>query len=243
MVTSEELKAFHKRFYNAGNCTIVVSGKIEPTVLSLLQRHFGGSDWAGQPAEKVVYQPQPISELKTRVPVEASVQSAIRIGKTLFNKSHPDYHKLNFLNTLFGGYFGSRLMSNIREEKGYTYGIYSSLHSMLNGGYFGIGTEVGVDVCDAAVKEIYHEIGRLQQEAIPKQEVELVRNYLLGRLQSSLDGPFKISALFKGLLIYDLNIDYIYALIDTINTVTAADLQDLAIKYLNVDEMHEVVVG
>lgn len=243
MVTSEELAAFHQRFYNSGNCAIIVSGSIEPSVLALLQQHFGGDDWAGKPADKVTYSLEPSSQTKNRIAVKDSVQSAIRIGRPLFNKAHPDHHKLNFLNTLFGGYFGSRLMTNIREEKGYTYGIYSSLHSMLNSGYFGIGTEVGVDVCDAAIKEIYHEMNRLQQEAIPKQEVELVRNYLLGRLQSSLDGPFKISGLFKGLLIYDLNIDYIYALIETINTVTAADLQDLAIKYLNVDEMHEVVVG
>src|SRR5690242_19469508 len=105
---------------------------------------------------------------------EDAIQSALRVGRLTFNKTHPDYLSLKVLNTVLGGYFGSRLMANIREDKGYTYGIGSSLISMKNEGYFVISSEVGVDVCSKALDEIFFEIKRLTEEPIDDSELQLV---------------------------------------------------------------------
>ncbi|MDX2002404.1 MAG: pitrilysin family protein [Chitinophagales bacterium] len=242
-VSREELAGFHKRFYNSNNCTIIVSGNVTDQAVQMLENFFGGDDWKGTEAPFIRHEKLTNIELKHHEKLKDKFQSAIRIGKLFYNKSHPDFHKFSVLNTILGGYFGSRLMTNLREEKGYTYGVYSSLTSMINGGYFIVGAEVGIDVCADAIKEIYGEINRLREELVPEEELGLVRNYLMGRLQSSLDGPFKVSGVFKGLLIYDLDISYIYQLIETIQSVSAQELRDLAIDYFDPAEMHEIVVG
>jgi predicted Zn-dependent peptidase len=175
--------------------------------------------------------------------IPGSYQSAIRIGKKLFNKATPEYQEFSVVNTILGGYFGSRLMSNIREDKGYTYGIYSGLSSMRHGGHLIISTEVGVDVRQAAIDEIYAELVRLREERVDAEELELVRNYMMGRLQNSLDGPFKVAGMYKGLYTYDLDIDYIYGLVEVINTITPNRIQELANKYLDPTTMHEITVG
>jgi len=171
------------------------------------------------------------------------VQSAIRLGKILFNKTHPDFVKLRLLATLLGGYFGSRLMSNIREDKGYTYGIYSSIGSYLQTGYLVISSEVGTEVTAATIHEIYYEIERLQNEKAGDKELELVKNYMLGNILSSLDGAFNVSGVLKGLLIYDLKTDYFYNMVKTIRHTEAETLKDLACKYLKKEDLFEIVSG
>lgn len=242
-LSAQALKDFHKLCYHAGNCFIILSGRIEDDMIHLIAERFGKDDWSGNQVAQPAFDPKPGSERKFHQPVKNSVQSAIRIGKLLFNKTHPDYHKMYFFNTVLGGYFGSRLMSNIREDKGFTYGIHSGISSMSHGGYFYVSTEVGAEVSRQAVLEIYHEIDRLKEELVPDDEMELVRNYLLGRLLSGLDGPFKLSNFHKGLIKYGLTTDYLHNLIETIKIVTPAELRELANKYLDYSDMHEIVIG
>src|ERR1700709_917532 len=106
----------------------------------------------------------------------------------MFNKTHRDYAGMTVLNTVLGGYFGSRLMSNIREDKGYTYGIGSAVVSLLHGGYFFIAAETGVKVTAPAITEIYKEIDRLKTEIIPDDELAMVKNYMSGSFLRSVDG-------------------------------------------------------
>lgn len=243
LVTPKALADHHKTYYHPDNGMIIVSGNITADVAQQLNEHFGGTDWTGKSnyrSNEIDLEQDPGN---IREKYDDSMQSSIRIGKILFNKTHPDHQALSVLNTIFGGYFGSRLMSNIREDKGYTYGIYSQLASMRHGGNLMITTDVGTSVCDAAVKEIYLEMQRLIDEPIPERELELVKNYLSGRIQSSVDGPFRLAAMLKGLLIYDLNIDYIYTFIDLINNIEPITLQELAAKYLVPDDMQETVIG
>jgi zinc protease len=131
------------------------------------------------------FKPNKVVELK-----DDAIQSAIRIGRPLVTKTHKDYQALQVVNTIFGGYFGSRLMSNIREDKGYTYGIGSGVVSMNDVGYFVISTEVGVDVCASALNEIYFELKRLREELVSDDELDLVKNYMLGTLLRSAEGAF-----------------------------------------------------
>jgi len=242
-ISVRALKEFYQTHYTAGNCFMIVSGKIADDVLAQIEKYFGDKSWSG--AKPVVPQivATPSPQLRHRVKMERSVQSAIRIGKHLFNKTHPDFQKLQVLNTVLGGYFGSRLMSNIREDKGFTYGIQSGLSSLLHDGYFFISTEVGYEVTEAALKEIYSEINRLRNELIPDEELELVRNYFSGKILSGVDGPFKLADFYAGLLIYGLDIDYAHRLLETVKTVTPKELRDLANQHLNTDGLFEVVVG
>jgi predicted Zn-dependent peptidase len=221
----------------------MMAGKVSDDVVKLVEKHFDDKNWAKPAPPDVTRAITPSSGFKHRVKMPHSVQSSIRIGKRLFNKTHPDFQKMQVLNVLLGGYFGSRLMSNIREEKGFTYGIHSGLASLIHDGYFFISTEVGSEVTDNALNEIYKEIDRLRSKPVPDEELDLVKNYLSGKILSGLDGPFRLADYYQGLIIYGLDIEYIHQLLNTIKTVTSQQLQELANKYLNTEGMFEVVVG
>jgi len=239
-----DLIDFYRSFYCSGNCKIVLAGKINDDVFSLLDEHFGDNDWSSvNSLEKNTVEIISCKEREQLIFKEDALQSAIRIGKVLFNKTHPDFQSLQILNTVYGGYFGSRLMSNIREDKGYTYGIGSGIASLQNSGYFFISTEVGVDVCKNAINEIYLEMDRLRNELIPADELQLVKNYLLGTFLRSVDGPFAMADRFKGILEYDLGYDYFDKYIATIKGISASQLRDLANTYFDKESMIELVVG
>ncbi|HIP36084.1 MAG TPA: insulinase family protein [Crocinitomix sp.] len=172
-----------------------------------------------------------------------AIQSAIRIGKLLFTKTHPDYYKFQVLNTILGGYFGSRLMANIREDKGYTYGIGSGLSVLEDAGYFFVSTEVAKDVTDLTIKEIYNEIEKLQTQLVSDQELEKVKNYLLGEFLRQSDGPIAIMENYKNIYFNNLSENYYSDFIKAVHSVTPKQLQDIAIKHLNKNTMLEVVAG
>jgi zinc protease len=147
------------------------------------------------------------------------------------------------LNTVLGGYFGSRLMANIREDKGYTYGIGSGMSSLKYSGAIFIASEVGADVCKLAVVEIEKELKLLQDELIPEGELSLVRNFMMGALLGSLENVFSHADKFKNLYFAGLGYDYYDRYVETVKTVTAAELQRLAQQYLNFDQFYKVIVG
>ena len=158
------------------------------------------------------------------------------------NRHHPDFLKAQVLNNVFGGFFGSRLMSNIREEKGYTYGIYSYLENHIQQSAWVISTEAGRDVCEATVTEVYKEMEILRSEEVDEEELLLVRNYMMGSILGDLDGPFHIINRWKNIILNGLTEDYFYRQINTIKTVTAEELQRLANQYLVPENFYELVV-
>lgn len=174
---------------------------------------------------------------------EKALQTAIRIGKPLFTPEHPDYIAFDVVNTLLGGYFGSRLMSNIREDKGYTYGIGSGVVSMKSLGYFYIATEVGVEVKEDALFQIRHEIERLQTELVTEEELELVRNYMIGQMLKSTDGPFAMMNQFLFLNWYELDTTYFDTYMKTIQTISPEQIRELAQKYLKWETFSIITVG
>ena len=170
------------------------------------------------------------------------VQGAIRIARPFPNRHHPDFMKMMVLNTVFGGFFGSRLMSNIREDKGYTYGIHSYVQNQFHDTALLISTEAGKDVSEATVEEVYNEMKILREELIDEEELLLVRNYLIGNILGDLDGPFHIIGRWKNIILNNLNEQYFYDTIKMIKTITAEELKELANKYLNPEEFYELVV-
>jgi len=238
----EKLAVFHSENYCLNKCIILVAGNYDDGLKNLLEHYFGDL----QPEIKRT-EPKFVAEssdvYKHFVEKNDAVQSAIRIGKTIINRDHPDFHGLTVLTTVLGGYFGSRLMTNIREEKGYTYGIGSSIVTFQHDAYFSVMTEVGTDVCSKAVDEIYHELKRLENEPVGKEELGLVRNYLLGEMLRNFDGVFAMSNSLKILLEAELDYSHYDRFIEVISTITPGELQHLAGKYLRAEEMYEVVAG
>ena len=199
-------KKYWKEHYLQGLTRITLVGDLEQDEVDALIDLFG--KWAID--GKVEHDGGFVFQAKRMdFPKEDALQSALRMGRFLFTKSHPDYIDFQVLNTILGDYFGSRLMSNIREDKGYTYGIGSAIVPNIQCGYFFIATEVGKDVCQPAMEEIFKELERLTKEPAPETEINLVRNYLLGEFQRNLDGPFALADRFKNLKLHGLGYDYL----------------------------------
>ena len=237
----EQLVEFYKRYYQQGKFIIFAAGKLPANFEQLLNENFG--DLSNKKPEVKNFTPQPADQKKQRLVNDPNgVQGAIRIARPFPNRHHPDFLKVQVLNSLFGGFFGSRLMTNIREDKGYTYGIHSYLENHIQQSAWLVSTEAGRDVCDAAIKEIYHEMQTLRDEPIDEEELMLVRNYMMGSILGDLDGPFQIIARWKNIILNDLDEEYFYNSINTIKTITAGELKQLAEKYLQPDEFYELVV-
>ena len=239
-----ELKSFFNTFYNSQNCSIIASGNLPKNILETLNGFFGSSNWGSGGKINLLAIPVKSSfEQKHFIHKEDAIQSAIRVGRILFNKTHPDYFKFQVLNTILGGYFGSRLMANIREDKGYTYGIGSGLNNLVHSGCFYISTEVGSDVTKPTLDEIYKEISLLREKLVDPHELETVRNYILGNFLRSVDGPFALADKFKSIWEFDLDYSFFDNYFKAVKTVTPAELRDLANNYLQEKDLIECVVG
>jgi len=243
-INREELLSFFQSHYTADNCFIIMAGNAPDESIKTLNDHLGGKNWVSDSTLRVPDHSQtPYTIQKHHPEGPQHLQSAICMGMPLINKTHPDYPRLSVLNTIFGGYFGSRLMGNLREKNGYTYGIHSRLVSHENSGHMKIEAEVGTDVKDKAIKEIYKEMKRLREEKAPDEELRMVRNYLQGMMLNQLDGPFRIAKTLSSIYTYNLDIDCLYKLIDTVKHITADELCELANQYFIEANMYEVAVG
>ena len=243
-IDRDDLVRFHESRYSSKDCRVIVAGKIVPQLVPMLNKFFGTEDWnSNQGLKQLEKFKFTQGERKLHVEKADALQTAIRIGRPLFNKTHPDYLKLKVVNMVLGGYFGSRLMTNIREDKGYTYGIGSAVVSLHKSGYFFITSEVGGDVAQKAIDEVYREIRILQDEKIPESELRLVKNYMMGQMVRSMDGPFALSDNLKGLLEYDLDNSFFTDYINIVSTISAEDIRDLSQKYLKIDSLYELRVG
>ena len=242
-LTTTQLKNHFQQYYLNGQCVIFVAGKLPENLFQQLNEQFGKLSL--KPGNKVLIKSEilPATSKKYHILNDAEgVQGAVRIARPFPNRHHPDFMKMMVLNTVFGGFFGSRLMSNIREDKGYTYGIHSYVQNQFHDTALMISTEAGKDVAEATVKEVYNEMRILREELIDEEELLLVRNYLIGNILGDLDGPFHIIGRWKNIILNDLDEQYFYQTINMIKTITAKELQELANKYLQPEDFYELVV-
>ena len=240
-IKREELLSFYKKYYQTGSYILFVAGKIPADLPTLLNKYFG--DLPKGNIETPVPAIYPGTEKKLRINNDPDgVQGSIRIARPFPNRQHPDFKRVQVLNAVLGGFFGSRLMSNIREDKGYTYGIHSYLLNLQQHSAWMVSTEAGKDVCEAAITEVYKEMEILRNELIPEDELLLVRNYLIGGLLGDLDGPFSIIARWKNIILNGQTEAYFYDSIHTIKSITAEELRELARTYLQPDAFYELVV-
>jgi zinc protease len=240
-IRQEQLVPFYEQYYKQGKLVIFAAGKLPSNLEELLNRYFG--DLANKETGLKKIAIEPAKEKKSRIINDPDgVQGSIRIARPFPNRHHPDFMKVQVLNALFGGFFGSRLMSNIREDKGYTYGIHSYLQNHMHESAWMVSTEAGKDVCEAAIAEVYKEMKDLREELVDEEELLLVRNYLIGGILGELDGPFQIISRWKNIVLNNLTEKYFYDSINTIKTMPAEEIRELAKKYLNPEEFYELVV-
>lgn len=239
----QDLLEYYRQYYTHGKCLVFVAGKLLANTQALLNKALGQLPFNQQqfPLREIIQTPAIIKK-HSIVNDADSVQAAIRIARPFPNRHHPDFPKVQVLNNLFGGFFGSRLMSNIREDKGYTYGIHSYLQNHLHDTAWMISTEAGRDVAEATISEVYKEMALLRDVRIEAEELDLVRNYMIGSLLGDLDGPFQIIARWKNYILNNLGSDYFYNSLNTVRNVRAEELQELAKKYLNPDDFYELMV-
>lgn len=236
----EHLVEHYNRYFKS--CTILVSGKVAehhqryitdivaPLTFNLLEN----TSEALINSEKL---PRQILEK------DGSVQSSIRVGKKIIGRSHSQYADVLFLNHVLGGYFGSRLMKNIREEKGLSYGIGSSLHTMAKGNHLVIGADVNRENLNLTFDEIGKELKRLRTERIEPAELETARNHFIGSLQLEITTSFAHADKVKNILVFNLPQDFYQNLISRVDKISADDLLGVAEIYFSEDSFIEVAVG
>jgi predicted Zn-dependent peptidase len=239
-ISHEEICEFHKDHYLKGLSKVVLVGDFSDSDSAKIQDLLAPLCVSGLPSFT-----DSLSNNVGRFAVSkvGALQASIRMGRIMFTRKHADYIPFVILNTVLGDYFGSRLMSNLREDKGFTYGINSMVSEYQNIGYFLIATDIALEHKESALNEIRYELEKLRKELIKEQELELVKNYLLGQLLKSADGPYAMTDLYVHLQSYGLDEDYYDRYIREINEITAEKLQDCAKKYLNWDDMTIVTAG
>ena len=241
----EELVDFYRKHYQRGACRIIAAGKLPADLIPLLEKYFGALP-LGEPAVGAAvpeFLIRPASQKKYRLTNDPDgVQGSIRIARNFPNRHHPDFQRVQVLNNVFGGFFGSRLMTNIREDKGYTYGIYSYLVNNRQESALMISTEAGKEVCGPAIEEVYKEMNLLREELIDEEELQMARNFAIGSVLGDLDGPFHVASRWKSILLNGLDENYFREGVRIVKTITPQELRELAVKWLDPAEFFELVV-
>jgi predicted Zn-dependent peptidase len=241
-ITREDLTTFFQQFYINAKCKIFSAGKLPVDFEQLLETQFGDL-LLNQNILPVMHKREIASQKKHFIQNDKNgVQGAIRIGRPFPDRRHPDFKKGIVLNTLFGGYFGSRLMGNIREDKGYTYGIHSYLENHLKESSWVVSTEAGKEVCEATITEVYKEMELLREEPVNEEELLLVKNYMMGLNLGYIDGPFQIISRWKSLILNELDENYFYDSLRVIKEVSSEELLELSNKYLLPEQFFELLV-
>ena len=239
-VSSAHLQQYHQNQLLSGGC-VLLSGQVREQDIKVVEQYLRLIP---------VYPTQPLSALaslpspnQVELPAPQSLQAAISVGKTFVTKDHTDFSSLLVLNTLLGGYFGSRLMRNLREDKGYTYGIFSQIVSLRHISYLHITTEVMREAASAACEEIKKEVQILQDTFTSESELQQLRQYMLGAWLASTNDSFAAMEQFKEAYLHGLGETYFTQLYDTIQEISADEIQRLANTYLVPEDLSQVIVN
>ena len=241
-ITPADLHHHFKNYHTTDRCQIIISGKLNSSIRSTINATLGQVKTTS-PNKGYTTPTVGLHSALHHIKSEQEHQTAIKIGRRMFNRRNEDFAPTFMLNTVLGGYFGSRLMESIREDLGYTYNVYSSLDPLVYDGYFTINTEVSNELVDPTIKEIYNQINILQQDKISNKELDMVRNYVMGNFLNMVDGPFQVGNVIKTLNVSKMKVEEYEKIIDQIYNCTAEQIQNMAQKYLQRKDMIEVMVG
>jgi predicted Zn-dependent peptidase len=243
-LTRDDLVSYYNMVYGSKNCSIFISGSVNDALIADVEKRFGNEVWGCASALDGLTVLPPVSEPGRHVAnVEETMQSGVKIGFMAMDSGSPDLYKFRFLTVLLGGYFGSRLMSNIREENGFTYHISAELDAYGKRNAFMISSETANQYLNACVSEIYREIEKLKNEPIGVEEVEHVRNYILGEMCREFEGLTPRSEVFVNTWLSGDDFSSVNEYLNTVRSVTPEELQQVARTYFNQEKMIEVVAG
>ena len=240
-LTREDLADMYRTHYTAGNCLAVCSGNITDAHLQAIVALAERLPRGGERLRSSF--PDPVTQSRRFVHTPDAVQSSIRLGRLLFTREHPDFVPMQVVAAALGGYFGSRLLSNLRERNGYTYGVAAAMVNFERAGYFAVATQTGAEVTDAALREIYAEIERLRREPMPAEELQTVKNILIGEMMRVLDGPFGIADVTIENALCGMDNGVIGRNLQRILAIGPEQVRDLAARYLAPQDLTTVVAG
>lgn len=244
-ITPDLLRAFYNEYYHSGNCAVFLSGKVTDGLIRRVESAFGDAPFGNtrHPLLQKKYTISTVPEKRIFTERSDAMQSSVKLGMTTIVRQHPDYLKLRVLMTLFGGYFGSRLMSNIREDKGYTYGISAGIMFYPDSGLMLVSTETGNEYVEPLIREVYHEIDKLLHETVPEAELVMVRNYMLGEMCRNYESPFSLADAWMFIYTSRLDDAYFARSLQAVKEVTPEEIKELANRYLCKEKLKEVIAG
>jgi zinc protease len=238
-----KLADFHTERIVPKGAVLVLVGDITPKRgLDLAEQAFGswkGRSGVGELPEVAPLKAGPV-ELVHR---EGSVQATIRTGRFGLPPEDADYPKLLLANLIFGGYFAARLSDNIREDKGYTYGIYSSLQNFRRASLVAVGTDVATDVTVATLVELHYEMGRMVALPPKPEELEGAKKYQAGTLAMSVNTQSYLASQLLALLKRGQSVERLKELPKEVEQVTAEDVQEISSRFLGASGFATVIVG
>lgn len=244
-ITPEVLKEFYRTYYHSSNCSVYVSGKVTSDIVRCIEEQIGNSPWGMIREMPQIQLPEPCRSVDTHFYIERedALQSSLKMGDFVMDRLHPDFLKCRIMVTLFGGYFGSRLMSNIREDKGYTYGIGAGVVNYPGRSVLAISTEADNCYVDDIIREVHTEMDRLRNDLASQEELDMVKSYMLGDLSRSYEGPFSLSDAWIYVETAGLDNEFFVRFMDAVRNVTCEDVRLMAQKYLCRETLIDVVAG
>jgi len=242
-VKTADLKAFFGSFYGPNRSKLLLAGHYSDSILKIIAQAFEGWQTKSLPQNAVPFVLPTYTQKQWLIEKDPTMQSGLSMGKVLMNRTHPDYHKMAVVNTIFGGYFGSRLMKNIREDKGYTYGIHSFMQSFQETGIFAIKSEVNARFTQQTIDEVYKELRLLQTNLVEMDELNKVKSYMLGQLLRQVDGAIPMSDKYLQAWQNGLNWNHFTKAIEDIKTINPDDILQLTQLYLKEESLLCVVAG
>ncbi len=237
----EDIEEFFHSHYCAKNCFVVCSGRVTDKELTLIKKLVEAIPQGVTPP--AVHFPEVEQRSYFKIEEASAVQSSLRIGRRLFTRSHPDFLGMQVVATILGGYFGSRLMQSLREERGYTYGVVSALVNFAHEGYFAVATQVGCEVAEDALEIIHQQIELLRQQQVEQDELTMVKHIMAGEMMRILDGPFGIADVTIENILCESDNSIIAKNLERIEAITPEEIQRLATKYLKREDLITVVAG
>ena len=243
-VALDDVKAYHSTFLAKGPYALIFTGQFdEKVIIGLLNEFFGEKNRAEVQGDSKAAGLKSQNVSGRHVAAVEGMQSTVRLGHVGFRRSHPDYYRVKLVDTILGGYFGSRLMANIREDKGYTYGIYSNWVSLKHDGYFMIQGDVGNEYVEPTIKEVYFEMNRLIQDGVDQAELDLVKNYIIGKNISNRETPFQLGDIILYAVVNGISFEELDQQFEIIQSVQAKEIREIAEKYFKPEALLEVVAG
>jgi len=245
-ISVQKLKTFHQTYFRPNVAYLVIVGDIDlKEAKAQAEKYFGKWEKKDVPKHNYEY-PQGYNSPKVAIAnKDGANQSSIYVTHTVpLTPGHPDAIKTSVMNEILGGgSFNAKLFANLREDKGFTYGSYSSLSADKRVGSFTASADVRTSVTDSAIHEILKEMHIMRTELVNKEDLELTKNMMTGNFSRSLENPQTIAQFALNIELYKLPADYYATYLEKLAAVTAQDVKEMAIKYLQPDKAVILAVG